>query len=210
MFANLPIDWTRFAIGAGVLLFPLPLLFGRGVAYRELDRAWSRYTSQALTLPWHYIDAIRAAIGARLLLTSLIFSPMTQAGRLSKEVIVVFAAVFALSVIVQTVVCKAPHSFNAACVFVFAVTAAFYPPMLAGLTLISAVTVSLAMRSLPAFFFVVPICLVGLGLLLLPKWTLLAVWPPAAILPALLPVLFQRDLVLAHRAVPVEREPDLR
>lgn len=210
MFSNLPIDWTHFAIAALVLVFPLPLLFGKGVQHRDLDRSWHNYVSKVFALWWHWLDLIRVVAGTRLLMAAVGFSHDPRAVALPKGIYVVVAAVLLIAVIVQTVACKAPHGFNAACVIVFGVTATLYPPLLAGLTLVSALTVALALRSLPAFFFAVPACLVGVGALLLPKWIVLGMWAPVAVVPAILPLLFQREIVLAHRAVVVEPEPDHR
>ncbi len=210
MFSNLPVDWPRFSIAAVVLIFPLPMLFGRGVQYRELDRSWNRFTGKLFSLPWHWIDLLRAFGATKLLMSAVTYSYLPTAAPVPKGVFLLMAAVFALGVVLQTVACKCPEGFHVPCIYVFAITAAFFPPVFAGFTLVSALTVAIAVRSVTAFFFAMPFCLAILGEFLFPQWLPLGVWAPASVLPALLPMMFQRDSMLAHRAVPPEPDSELK
>ena len=207
MFSHLSVEWSRFAIAAALLLIPLPLFFGKGTQLRELDRSWHRYVPKVFSLPWHWIDLLRTGAGMWLLLDAIGYSRSPNAALLPKGVLVILGATLFVALVLQTVACKQPGGFYAPCVFVFAVTATLYPPLLAGFALVAAITAAIAIRSVPVFFLALPFCIVGLGALLLPKWLLLAVWAPLTIWPALLPILFQRDFLFAHRAVAVEVEP---
>lgn len=210
MLVKLSVDWVRFATAAAVLIFPLPLLFGRGVQYRELARAWHRHIGQVFALPWHWIDLVRTMAGTWLLMSSigLYFDSRVS---LAKEPVVLFGGVMLLAVILQTVVCKDPEDgFHTCCVFVFGFTAIFFPPVVAGLMLVSGLTIGIALRSVPAFFFGLAVCIPVIGYFFYPQWRLIPIGMAVALLPGLLPMLFQRDLVLAHRAVKSDPEPALR
>ncbi len=209
MFANLPVDWLRFAVATALLLFPLPLLFGRGVHYREVERSWQRYIGRALTLPWHWIDLLRVLGGTHLLMSAIGLS--RAAGRFpDKWAIVLLALVLGAGVVVQCVACKCPEGFHAAVVFVTGVIAVLLPPLVAGLTLVSALTIGLAIRSIPAFFFGLPVGLVVLGYFFYPQWFLIGIGVVVSLVPGLLPVMFQRELMLALRASPAQDESDLK
>ncbi|MDO8545620.1 MAG: hypothetical protein Q7S40_34690 [Opitutaceae bacterium] len=197
---DLPIDWVKFGIGALLLLLPLPLLFGRGVQYRELDRTWSRFVGPVFALPWHWIDLVRS-FGATWLLAKAVGLGWVVSldHPLPKRALALVAVVFCVAVFVQTIACKFPDSYHAAFAPIIGIVAAVLPPIVAGLALISAVLVALGFRSAVAFFGALSVAVAVFGALFYRAWPVVAIIAAVSILPLLFPMLFHRDLVIAHR-----------
>jgi hypothetical protein len=199
-------------VAAGVLLlFPLPLLFGLGGQFRELDRTWSKLRWKAVFFPWHWLDLARSVAGVKLLLAAFAIVPISSEP-IPKTAAFVFAGMLAVGLIVQTVACRAEAGFHLPFAYLFATVVVVFPPVLAVLVLITAIMVSFAVNTLTAFLWALPVALGAIGLWLFPKWMLLA---PVAALPfvaAVIPMMFQGHFVLAHRAVPADPESlrDLR
>ncbi len=199
-------------VAAGVLLlFPLPLLFGPGGQFRELDRSWSKLRWQALLFPWHWIDLVRSLVGVKLLLAAFALVPASH-DPIPKTAAFVFAGMLAVGLIVQTVACRAEAGFHLPVAYLGAMVAVVFPPVLASLALISAIMVAFAVNTLTAFLWALPVALGAIGMWLFPQWMLLAPLTALPLVAAVIPMMFQGHFVLAHKAVPVDPESlrDLR
>lgn len=207
MFSSLSLDWTQFIFAAVVLLVPLPLFFSKAVQFRELDRSWHRVVWRAVTLPWHWVDLVRTGVAVYCLCSAAGLGQSFDPGAPPhRGVVVLVGAILAVAVIVQTVACRAEGGFHVPFAFVFATAVVLFPPALAALALISAVAAAVAARSLSAFLWVLPAALAILGAGLYPNWRLLGIGAAVSLLGAVLPLLFHRESVFAHRALPPDPE----
>ena len=213
MFTSLAIDWLPFLTSVLLLWLPVTLVFGKGVQYRELDSAWHHFFAPAIFLPWHWIDGVRIGAATFFLCDAVGFSrslavdELTHGGAAS-----VVAAVLAVGVILQTVVCRAEGSFHVPFTFVFGAVAVLFPPAVAALALVVAVTAAIGFRSLAAFLWVLPMGVLAIGSWLYPHFVELSLGAGLSVLGAILPMLFHRHFVFAHRSVPPDPEAlrDLR
>jgi hypothetical protein len=207
MFSSLAINWLPFLISVLLLWLPITVLFGKTVQYRELESAWGRFAPKAATLPWHWIDALRAAAAAFFLCESVGFSrAITESEPSNLEATLVVAVVLAVGVVLQTVVCRAENGFHTPFAYVFGVCAVLFPPAPAALALVVAVTAAIGFRTLAAFLWVLPMSLVAIGSWLYPHWVELGLGAGFSLLAAILPMLFHRHFVFAHRMVPPDPE----
>jgi hypothetical protein len=205
MFSQLTLAWPQFPVALILLLFPLPLFFGKGVEFRELSRAWGRVWTKTFSLPWHWIDLVRVAAGVWLLRTAIGLSHRTG-GAAGHAELAIAAGVLILGMIVQSVACRAEGGFSMPFVYVLAATAMWFPPLLACLALVASLAGALACQSLGSFLWWLPVSLGAIGFWLYPDWLMLASGIGLSLGAALLPLLFQREFVLAHRALPVDPE----
>jgi hypothetical protein len=205
MLSQLSLDWPQFAAAVVLLLVPLPLFFGKGVEFRELDRSWQGVWMKAVLLPWHWIDLVRVGTGTWLLMAAIGLTNKAEVMP-GKTLLALAAGVLAAGMVAQAVACRAEGVFFVPFVYVLATTAVLFPPLLAAPALILAITASFAFRSLAAFLWWLPACLVALGNWLYPNWLLLGIGAAVSILAALLPLLFQREFVFAHRGLPPDAE----
>jgi hypothetical protein len=207
MSSTLAINWLPFLISVLLLWLPITVLFGKTVQYRELESAWGRFAPKAATLPWHWIDALRAAAAAFFLCEAVGFSrAIAESEPSNLEASLVVAAVLAVGVILQTVVCRADNGFHTPFAYVFGVCAVLFPPAPAALALVVAVTAAIGFRTLAAFLWVLPMSLVAIGAGLYPHWVELSLGAGFSLLAAILPMLFHRHFVFAHRTVPPDPE----
>lgn len=211
MNLNFPLHLPLLAAAVALLLFPLPLLFGFGGQFRELDRSWSKLRWKAFFFPWHWLDLARSVVGVKLLLAAFALVPVSN-DPIPKTAAFVFAGVLAAGLIVQTVACRAEAGFHLPVAYLGAMVAVVFPPVLASLTLISAIMVAFAVNTLTAFLWALPVALGAIGMWLFPKWMLLAPLAGLPLVAAVIPMMFQGHFVLAHKAVPVDPESlrDLR
>ncbi len=198
---DLPVDWMAFGVGALLLLFPLPLFYGKDVQYRELDRTWRRLLSSVFALSWHWIELLRALGGTWLLMQSISLGRSISDQMPPLIAVLFLAVVVCVGVVVQMVSCKASDSFNAGFATVVAVVAVLFPPIVAGLSLILAIMVAVGVRSAVAFFGALAASVAVLGAALYQNWLVLGAGVVASFLPLILPMMFHRELVLAHRRV---------
>ena len=205
MFSQLTLAWPQFPVAVVLLLFPLPLFFGKGVEFRELSRSWGRVWTKAISLPWHWIDLGRVGAGVWLLRASTGLQHRTVETTGHTE-LAVAAGVLIVGMIVQSVACRYEGGFHIPFVYVLAATAAWFPPLLAVLVLISSLAGALACQSLGSFLWWLPVSVGALGVWLYPDWLMLAAGIALSLGGALLPMLFQREFVFAHRALPVDPE----
>jgi hypothetical protein len=205
------LDWPRFTAAVVLLLAPLPLFFGKGVELRELERSWESVWMRALLLPWHWVDLVRAGTGTWLLMAAIGLTSTAEVMP-GKTLLALAAGVLVVGAVVQAVACRADEVFFIPFVYVLAETAVLFPPLLAALALILAITAAFAFRSLAAFLWCLPVCLVALGQWLYPNWLLLGIGAMVPVLAALLPLLFHRAFVFALRKFPADPEAmhDLR
>jgi hypothetical protein len=206
MLFQLTQNWPQF-LGAVILLFtPLPLFFGKGVEFRELGRPWHHVWRGALLLPWHWIDFLRLVAGAWLLKAAIGLAFAPEAIPEQHPMLALAACILMVGMVAQALSAPEEGTFFVPFTYVFAATAVFFPPLLATLVLIPAITATIGFRSLAAFLWSLPICLGALGVWLYPNWLWLAVGVTLSMGAALLPLLFSRDFVFAHRALPADAE----
>ncbi len=207
MFSSLAIDWLPFLTSVVLLWLPLTLVLGKRVQYRELDCAWGRFVGRAFSLPWHWIDGVRSGAAVFFLCTAVDFSRSLGAEETnSLGATLVVAAVLAIGVILQTVVCPAEDGFHTPFAYVFAVNAVLFPPAVAALALVAAVLAAVGFRTLAGFLWVLPVSLVAIGLGLYRHYGELSIGAGLSLLAAILPMLFRRHLVFAHRTVSPDPE----
>jgi len=207
MFSSLTIDWLPFLTSVLLLWLPITVVLGKRVQYRELDCAWSRFVGRAVSLPWHWIDGVRSGAAVFFLCTAVDFSrALGAAEKNSPEAMLVVAVVLAIGVILQTVVCPAEDGFHTPFAYVFAINAVLFPPAMAGLALVVAVLAAVGFRTLAGFLWVLPVSIVGLGLGLYRHYGELCIGAGLSLLAAILPLLFRRHFVFAHRTVPLDPE----
>lgn len=213
MFSSLAIHWLPFLTSLLLLWLPIAVVFGQGVQYRELDSTWQRCIREAVFLPWHWIDALRIGAATFFLCDAVGFSRSLAAEEETHlAAALVVAIVLAVGVVLQTVVCRAEGSFHVPFTFVFGAVAVLFPPMVAGLALVVGLTAAIGFRSLAAFLWVLPISVLAIGSWLYPHYVELSLGAGLSVLGAILPMLFHRHFVFAHRSVPPDPEAlrDLR
>jgi hypothetical protein len=207
----LAIDWLRLAAASLLLLPPMGLLHGRRVEHRLAARDWDGYWQRAFFLPAHAVDFLRAAAGAALLAGALLHVPHA-AGLAKYAPWVAQALLLMLALSLQSLICREPEASHAPFAFAIGLVAGFLPAQMTGLTalaiaglaLIFAVVTAAGLRSPGAFFPLLALALPALGSAVLDKGRILSLLALscALVLPWLLPLLFPRDLVVAHRASP--------
>jgi hypothetical protein len=195
------IDWLRFAVALGLLLTPIAVFHGRKVRYRPIVRDWDDHWQQILTLGLQWIDAGRATLGGWLLVEALAPDPAAR-GLLRYSVLFTQGGVMSMAVLLQTFFCKEPDSAHAPFTFVSGLLLGVYPPAIAGLPLLFAITVAAGSRTPVAFFPTLSVALFGLGFLFGGKGMIvkLALGVSAVMLPWLCSMMFSRDLVISYRA----------
>ncbi|MEY2881805.1 MAG: hypothetical protein RLZZ15_4185 [Verrucomicrobiota bacterium] len=205
MFSIPAPDWPLFVTAVIFLWAPLPLFFGKSVEFRELNRSWHRAKSQAVSLPWHWVDLLRAAAGTWLLQAAMgIDNDVGEA--VNVRAVAASGAVLAVGVIIETVVRRIPDGFFIPFVYVLGAAAVWFPPVLAVPALITAVLGAVALRTLAAFLWFLPVTTVGFANWTYPSWAMVGLGAAVPVVAALLPVMFQRECVFAHRALPVDEE----
>jgi hypothetical protein len=195
------IDWIRFTAALGLLLTPIALFHGKKVRYRPIVRDWDTHWQQVLTLGLHTIDAGRAMLGGWLLVEALAPDPAAR-GLLRYSVLFTQGGLMSAAVLLQTFFCKEPDSAHAPFAFVSGLLFGVYPPAIAGLPLLLAITVATGSRSPAAFFPMLSVALFGFGFLFGGKGMIikLILGMCAVMLPWLCSLLFSRDLVISYRA----------
>jgi hypothetical protein len=197
------IVWAKLLPALVLLMPPIALFHGRRVRYRAVMRDWDGFWLPTLALGLHTIDFARAALGAWWLAEAIPALPV------SEDVIpflplLLQAAILAIATTLQTLVCKEPEAAHAPFAFVAGLVAGLVPPLIAGFGLLLAMVLALGSRVAAAFFPVLSLGVVGIGLLFTGKKFdyEIAVAAVPAILPFLVTLLFPRHFVSSYRGTP--------
>lgn len=195
------IDWTYLLPALALLLTPISLFHGGKVRIRSTSRDWDTHWRQILTLYLHPLDLARAALGGWLLLNAIALLPGAH-GPTRYAVMLTQGTSMIVGTLLQTVTCKEEDSAHAPFVFIAGLLLGFYPPAIAGLALLLALTLAGGARTPVAFFPVLAVALAGLGFGLGGKKILLQLvgGVGAALVPWLWSMLFHRDLLISYRA----------
>lgn len=203
------IDWLKFIIALLLLLPPVALLHGKHTRYRALMRDWHGYWGRTFSDGSHAIDLVRAALGAWLMAVALTQAPGAR-GIAAYLPFITQAAVFAVAAALQTLVCKEPEAANAPFAFSAGLIIGFLPPLLPGFgplltvafALLLAIVAASGANSPAAYFPVLSVAVVGLGLVFTQQKLKMAlgVVAIASALPWLLTLLFPRHLVTSYRS----------
>ena len=194
------INWLKFGSALLLLLVPIGLFHGRKVRYREVSRDWGDHLLPVFSLGLHLIDVLRAALGAWLLVDSMSLMPGAR-GLAAQGPLLTRMAVLWLGALLQTVVCRERDSMHAPFAWVVGVVAVLMPPLVATFALVLALATSVGSRVAAAFFPALAVALAGLGFVLegQPIMMPLIVVGVMLLLPWLLPVLFNAELVISYR-----------
>lgn len=195
------IDWFKFSAAFLLLLTPIGLFHGPGIRYRRVSRDWSTHLPQVWSLGLHAIDLGRAVLGAWLLSEAARRVPGVT-GVMRQAPLLLHAAMFGLAVVLQMLVCKEPHCAHAPFAFVIGLVAGYLPPTVAGFALVFAIALAAGARLPQAFFPLVALSVAAAGFLFHGKKMLptIGVMAGAAILPALITLLFYRPMVISYRS----------
>ena len=195
------IDWLKFLGALVLLLTPTAAFQRKKIRFRSIASDWDQHWGQISSHGLHAIDLSRAALGAWLLADALANVPGTR-GILSHGILLTQAATMSLAVVLQTIVCRHPDSFNAPFAFVAGLVLGHTPLLVAGFALVLTVAITAGTRVPAVYFPLLAMALPGMGYLFTGKSILLVLLTvgSVALLPWLLALLFSRDLVVAYRA----------
>lgn len=195
------IDWLKLVPALLILLTPISLFHGKKIRVRPIDRDWDTHWPQITGLGLHWIDLGRAVLGAWLLLDALSLPPGTR-GFMRYAPIATQGAILIFSSCVQSFVCKERDSAHAPFMFVTGLILGFYPPSVAGFSILLAITAAAGSRNPWIYFPLLAVLVPGLGFLFLGQGALirLGAGSAAVALPWLLTLMFRQTLVLSYRA----------
>ena len=195
------IDWLKLVPALPLLLTPICLFHSKKIRLRPIERDWDTHWPQIAGLGLHWIDLGRAVLGAWLLFDALSLPPGTR-GAMRYAPIAAQAAVLIVSSCVQAFLCKERDSAHAPFMFVTGLILGFYPPSVAGFSILLALTAAAGSRTPWVYFPLLAILVAGLGFLFLGQGALirLAAGAAAVALPWLLSLMFRRTLMLSYRA----------
>jgi hypothetical protein len=194
------IDWLKLAPALLLLLTPISLFHGKKVRVRPIERDWDTHWPQIAGLGLHWIDLGRAVLGAWLLLDALSLVPGTR-GAMRYAPLAAQGAVLIVASCLQCFVCKERDSAHAPFMFVTGLILGFYPPTVAGFSILLAVTAAAGSRTPWVYFPLLAVLVAGLGFLFVGRGALigLAAGGAAVALPWLLTLMFRQTLVLSYR-----------
>lgn len=200
------ISWPHLAPALALLLLPMGLFYGKTIRYRPIMSEWGSRRGRIFGLPHHYIDLVRAAAGAWLLAHAITPPDPLPTGLMKHAPALIHAGVIMVGVLLQTIVCREPDSLNAPFAYLVGLAAGFLPPLVSGMALVLALTVSLGCRVPALFFATLAAGVAGTGLLFLGRKHIAEVAPisAAAFIPWILAPLFSRELTVAHRSLDTE------
>src|SRR5688500_5207336 len=99
-------DWSVFGSAVVCLIIPIGLFHTPRLRYRPISRNWVEQWQAILSVPHHFIDVLRAALGAWLLVHSIHAEPVSTASLTKYGPALVHAGVIMLGVLLQTLFCK--------------------------------------------------------------------------------------------------------
>ena len=199
---GLTVNSPSFFGAALLLIFPTPLLFGKSIEYRSLQRRWRHVLPQILGCAWHWIDLVRA-FGGTLLLLRAVRAPAIRMNSDDVGAWLLVGLVLSIGVLAQLITCKRTDAFYAPYMFVFGAIAAIFPPVIVALGVPVAIAVACGLRSPAAIFIALPLAL-GTFSWLAFDLLILAIGSAVCMLPLVSALLFERQLVVIHNAVPPE------
>ncbi len=167
-------QWTLLALSLGVLAFPFPGFYSRRHSYRalvELDierrnESWWRVWRRVARFPWHWAELVRG-LGATWFAVTILDQAATDWPRYAeiahwaRPVIPLVAA--HLSVVLSGLLFRSPGKQPAPVFFIGAVVLTALPLAVAWPAVLLAGAMTLALKSLPAFFLVLGLVVLGLG-----------------------------------------------
>lgn len=206
------LPWLLLALSLGLLAFPFPAFYSRRHSYRalaELDierrnASWWKTWRRVLRFPWHWAELARGTVSAwyaQTLLDQVSPSWAWYSENASWARSVVPLAAAYVSVVLSAALSRSPGKQPAPVFFTGAALLTLMAPAVAAPAVLLAGAVTLAFKSLPAFFIVLGPVTLGLGLVFDRE-----PWPSvAACIFALAPVLVatgrhQEILLPVHRS----------
>jgi len=203
------IEWPKLVAALVLLLVPVALFHGKQVVYRDVSRDWDGYWRRTFGLGLHVVDFVRAMLGAWLLAEAVTSAPAAE-GAMKYSFFATQSAVFALALMLQTLVCKEEDAAHAPFAFVSGLVLGFLPPLVAGFALLLAVVITFGTKLASGYFPILAASVSGIGFLFTGKKNLYALLAVtfAAGLPWLLTLLFPRHFVSSLRAKPKISAPE--
>ena len=167
--------WIMLVLSLGILAFPFPGFYSRRHSYRalvELDierrnESWWRAWRRVARFPWHWAELARG-FGASWVAVTMLDQGGGELPRYSefaqwaRPVIPLFAA--HLSVVLSALLFRSPGKQPAPVFFVGAVVLTLLPAAVGVPALLLAGAATLALKSLTAFFIVLGLGVLGLGM----------------------------------------------
>lgn len=195
------IDWFTFFPALALLLTPGDLFNGGKIRYRDVSRDWNGYWRLTFAHGLHTIDLARAALGTWLLLGSL-HGAANPHGFQKYEVLFLPGVILIFATFIQAVVCREEDSINAPFAFVTGLLLGGSSPIVALFAVALALTAALGSRTPAAFFPVLGLAHLGIGLWFKGKGAVLGLSfdATAAMIPFLWAIMFRREMVVAYRA----------
>ncbi len=207
VFFAMLIVWSQFLFALVLLLPPTAFFQGKHVRFRAAMRDWDGQWQKTFTHFPHWLDLIRAALGAWLLATAVTRAP-GGSGFSGYAATGVHVGVLAIAASLQTLICKEPGSAHAPFAFTVGLVCGFMPTVAPGLSpfltlgfgLLLAIVTATGSNNAALFFPILALVLPALGLLFIKQniMVIIPLGPPAfaALIPWLLAILFQRELVV--------------
>lgn len=194
------IDWIQL-LGAVLLLVPPAAAFqGRKIRYLPAGRDWDGHWRWIATVRWHWIDLVRGAVGAWLLLRAASAAP-DASGLARLGPTMVHAAVLWPSVLLQTLVRRDLALLHGPFLWISGVAAAFFSPTVSLFAIPLALALTGGLRSAPAYFPLLALSIGALALLLggLSQAGRVAVLAATALLPTFSALLLAKPLAVTYQ-----------
>lgn len=207
-----PTPWIMLCLALGALAFPFPGLYSRRHSYRalvELDierrnESWWRAWRRVARFPWHWAEFARGVTGSWLAKSQLDevaagWPPFAELSPWAGSVIPLIAAL--VSVVLSALLFRSPGKQPAPVFFVGAAVLTLVSPAVALPGVLLAAAVTLALKSMTAYFLTLGFAVLALGMVLdRVPWPALAA-SILAITPVLIAAGSQRELLLpVHRS----------
>lgn len=193
--------WLTFPPALFLLLPPAGWFHRDRVRYRPISRDWHRHWTKILSLRLHLLDLLRAALGGWLLRQAALPTGSSATS------VLLHAAVLALAVTLQTLVCRAERAALAPFAFAAGLALGYGPLLGAGFALVLAVVLTAGLRMPALFFPLLGVSIAGAEALFRGPGAVLdlAAIAGATALPWLLMLLSRRRFVVAYLARHIPR-----
>lgn len=194
------IHWALFLPALVLLMVPITLFHGPKVRYRGVSHDWRNIWKQTFALGLHTVDFCRATLGAWWLLESLEKGPHVT-GAMRYAIPATYAVILIAAMTLQMTFRTRPDNMHAPFVFTGGLVFGFYPPAIAGYTLLLAVVTAFGTKSPAVFFPILAVALPSVGYLFAKSMLFnLIIGSIVALLPWLWSILFSCELVVSYRA----------